>query len=248
MIFIKTENEIHLMKQAGFILKRLRKMLSLYLKPGVSTYYLDTLAKNFIKKQRAISAFKNYKGFSKHICTSVNEVVVHGIPSKKQILKSGDIITIDLGINYKGYFVDSAFTYTIGTVETPIIQLIDVTQKALYEGLKQVKTHNYIIDISRAIEEFVKPYGYGIVKDFTGHGIGKKLHEEPYIPNCIVYEQKNIELKPGMTFCIEPMITLGSEEIEILLDNWTAVTVDRSFSAHFEHTVLVTEKDYEILT
>ncbi|CAP18549.1 Methionine aminopeptidase [Candidatus Phytoplasma mali] len=248
MILIKTENEINLMKQAGFILKTLRKMLSLYLKPGISTYYLDILAKNFIKKQRAVSAFKDYQGFSKHICTSVNEVVVHGIPSKKQILKSGDIITIDLGINYKGYFVDSAFTYAIGSVETPIIQLIEVTQKALYEGLKQVKPNNYIVDISRAIEEFIKPYGYGIVKDFTGHGIGKNLHEEPYIPNCIVVDQENVELKPGMIFCIEPMITLGNEEIEILLDNWTAVTVDRSLSAHFEHTVLVTEKGYEILT
>lgn len=248
MIFIKTENEINLMKKAGQILKNTRIMLISYLKPGISTYELDILAKNFIIKQGANSAFKNYNHFPKHICTSVNEVVVHGIPSKRKILKLRDIITIDLGIYYKGYYVDSAWTYVIGSVTPSIEKLLYVTEKSLYKGLSQIKPNNYVSDISYAIESFIKPYDFGIIKDFTGHGIGKNLHEEPYIPNFFVSSQEEVLLKPGMIFCVEPMVSLGSDEVEILLDNWTVVTVDRSYSAHFEHTVLVTSTGYDILT
>ncbi len=247
MIQIKSQREIELMRKAGGILEDTRQMLKEHIKPGVTTHHLDELAAQYIIKHGATPSFKGYHGFPGSICASVNEVVVHGIPSKKKILKQGDIITLDFGVNYKGYHADSATTYPVGEIKPEIQKLLEVTEKALYVGLAQVKPGNNVSDISHAIESFIKPYGYGIVEEFTGHGIGRELHEEPYVPNFGKAKQGPI-LKPGMTFCVEPMVNLGTKKVKVLTDNWTTVTTDKKPSAHFEHMVVVTETGYEILT
>lgn len=247
MIQIKSQREIELMREAGRILDLTRSMLEKHIKPGVNTLQLDTLAEAFIRNLGATPSFKGYHGFPGSICTSINEVVVHGIPSDKHILKEGDIITLDFGVNYKGYHADSATTYPVGKVTQEIEQLLEVTQNSLYAGLEQAKPGNYVSDISHAIESYVKPFGYGIVEEFTGHGIGRELHEDPYIPNFGKPKQGPV-LKPGMTFCVEPMVNLGTKRVKILSDNWTTVTVDRKPSAHFEHMIVITETGYDILT
>ncbi|MDD3067363.1 MAG: type I methionyl aminopeptidase [Acholeplasmataceae bacterium] len=247
MIQIKSQREIELMREAGHILELTRQMLEKHVKPGISTLQLDELAYNFIQNLGATPSFKGYHGFPGSLCTSINEVVVHGIPSKKDVLKEGDIITLDFGVNYKGYHADSATTYAVGQISPEIKQLLEVTEKALYVGLEQAKPGNHVSDISFAIESFVKPYGYGIVEEFTGHGIGRELHEEPYVPNFGKPNQGPI-LKPGMTFCVEPMVNLGTKRVKVLSDNWTTVTTDRKPSAHFEHMIVITETGYDILT
>jgi methionyl aminopeptidase len=247
LIQIKSKREIELMREAGRILELTRNMLKEHIKPGVSTHQLDELAENYIINLGAIPSFKGYHGFPGSICTSINEVVVHGIPSKKQILKEGDIITLDFGVNYKGYHADSATTYPVGKISLEIEKLLDITEKSLYVGLEQAKPGNYVSDISHAIESFIKPYGYGIVEEFTGHGIGRDLHEEPFVPNFGKPKEGPI-LKKGMTFCVEPMVNLGTKRVKVLSDNWTTVTVDRKPSAHFEHMIVITETGYDILT
>jgi methionyl aminopeptidase len=247
LIQIKSKREIELMREAGRILELTRNMLKEHIKPGVSTHQLDELAENYILNLGAKPSFKGYHGFPGSICTSINEVVVHGIPSKKQVLKEGDIITLDFGVNYKGYHADSATTYPVGKVSLEIEKLLDITEKSLYIGLEQAKPGNYVSDISHAIESFIKPYGYGIVEEFTGHGIGRDLHEEPFVPNFGKPKEGPI-LKPGMTFCVEPMVNLGTKRVKVLSDNWTTVTVDRKPSAHFEHMIVITETGYDILT
>ena len=247
MIQIKSQREIELMREAGRILDETRRLLESHLKPGVSTLQLDHLAEEYILSLGATPSFKGYHGFPGSICTSINEVVVHGIPSTKQVLKEGDIITLDFGVNYKGYHADSATTYPIGEVSPNISKLLEVTEKALYVGLEMAKPGNYVSDISHAIESYVKPFGYGIVEEFTGHGIGRELHEEPYVPNFGKSKQGPV-LKPGMTFCVEPMVNLGTKRVKILSDNWTTVTTDRKPSAHFEHMIVITETGYDILT
>ena len=235
------------MRKAGRILDETRNMLKNQIKPGITTHHLDQLAEDYILKQGATPSFKGYYGFPGSICASVNEVVVHGIPSKKKVLKSGDIITLDFGVNYKGYHADSATTYPVGEISETLKKLLEVTEQALYVGLQMAKPGNNVSDISHAIESFVKPFGYGIVEEFTGHGIGRELHEEPYVPNFGKPGQGPI-LKPGMTFCVEPMINLGTKNVKVLTDNWTTVTVDRKPSAHFEHMIVITNDGYEILT
>lgn len=247
MIQIKSQREIELMREAGRILDLTRHMLKEHIQVGVSTHHLDQLAEKYINSLGATPSFKGYHGFPGSICASVNEVVVHGIPSKKVILKEGDIITLDFGVNYKGYHADSATTYPVGEISSEVKQLLDITEQALYIGLDQAKPGNYVSDISHAIESFVKPYGYGIVEEFTGHGIGRDLHEEPYVPNFGKPKQGPI-LKPGMTFCVEPMLNLGTKHVKVLSDNWTTVTLDRKPSAHFEHMIVITETGYDILT
>ena len=247
MILIKSNREIELMRKAGDILDQTRKMLVPHIKPGVSTHQLDVLAENFIRSQDAIPSFKGYNDFPGSICASVNEVVVHGIPSKKKILKEGDILSLDLGVTYKGYVADSAWTYPVGKVSEEVKQLLEVTEKALFVGLEAVKPGNYVGDIGYAIENFVKPYGYGIVDEFTGHGVGSSMHEDPAIPN-FGHAKTGAILKPGMTICVEPMLNLGTKRVKILSDNWTTVTLDKKPSAHYEHTILVTETGYEILS
>lgn len=247
MITIKSKREIELMKKAGLILAKTREMLVPYIKPGISTKKLDELAHSFIINEGATPSFKDYQGYPASICTSVNEVVIHGIPNKKTILKDGDVISIDLGVNYKGYHADSAWTYPVGNISDEVKKLLEVTEASLYKGLEVIKPNNTVNDISHAIESFIKPYGYGIVEDFTGHGIGTSLHEEPMVPN-FGFEPNDVLLKEGMTFCVEPMVNLGTKHVKVLRDNWTTITKDKSISAHFEHTVVVTKDGYEILT
>ena len=246
MISIKSEREISLMKKAGNIVYKTHKYLENYIKPGITTKELDKLAYDFITSQDATPSFLNYEGYPASICTSINEEVVHGIPSNRK-LKDGDIIGIDIGACYKGYHGDSAWSYIVGSVSREKAYLLEHTEKALYEGLKQFKPGNRIGDISSAIEEYANNHKLGIVRDLVGHGIGTKVHEKPDVPN---YGTKGTGpiLKEGMTIAIEPMLNLGTREIYLLDDDWTIITQDGLPSAHFEHTVVVTKDGVEILT
>lgn len=235
------------MQEGGKILNRIIQKLKNAIKVGVSTGELDQIAENLMIKESVLSAFKNYRGFSANICTSVNEEVVHGIPSEGRILKDGDIISIDVGIIFEGYFLDSAFTAPVGRVDARKRRLIEVTKRALYQGIKQTKANNHLSDISYAIQRHVEANGFSVVRQFVGHGIGRKMHEEPEIPN---FGQPNCGpiLKEGIVLAIEPMVNMGTWEVEISDNGWTAVTKDRLASAHFEHTVAITNDGVQILT
>ncbi|MGI6360586.1 MAG: type I methionyl aminopeptidase [Acholeplasmatales bacterium] len=246
MITIKSKEELKIMREAGRMVALTREHLKNHIKVGVTTKELDKIADNYIKSLGGIPSFKGYNGFPGSICTSVNEVVVHGIPSNLK-LKEGDIISIDIGIYYNGFHADSAWTYGVGKISYENQKLLDVTLASLYEGIKEAKANNRIGDISHAIESYVRPYGYGIVEEFTGHGIGRSLHEDPYVPN-FGKPKTGALLRSGMTICIEPMINLGTKNIQILKDNWTTVTLDKKNSAHFEHMIAITDDGYEILT
>ena len=246
MISIKSDYEISLMKKAGNIVYKTHKYLSSYIKPGITTKELDKLAYDFIISQDAIPSFLNYNGFPGSICTSINDEVVHGIPSNRK-LKDGDIIGIDIGACYKGYHGDSAWSYKVGSVSREKAYLLEHTEKALFIGLEQVKPGNHIGDISSAIYEYAKDHKLGVVRELVGHGIGNNVHEEPDVPN---FGKKGTGpvLKEGMTIAIEPMLNLGTHKIYILDDDWTIVTRDGLPSAHYEHTVAVTKDGYQILT
>ncbi|MGI6710275.1 MAG: type I methionyl aminopeptidase [Bacilli bacterium] len=247
MITIKSEREIQLMKKAGQIVALALKEVEKAIKPGVSTYELDKLVERIILENDATPSFKGYGGFPGSICASVNNVVVHGIPSKKMILKEGDIIAIDVGACYQGYHGDSAVTFAVGKISEARQRLINVTKEALYEGLKFAQPNNRLSDVSHAIEKYVLENNFNVVKEFTGHGIGKALHEDPYIPNFGEPGQGPL-LKEGMALAIEPMVNAGTSKVKILQDNWTTVTLDKSDSAHFEHTVVITKTGHMILT
>lgn len=234
------------MREAGRMVALTREEVKKHIKPGITTKQLDDIAENFIRSLGGIPSFKGYHGFPGSVCLSVNEVVVHGIPSDL-VLKEGDIVSLDIGVLYKGYHGDSAWTYPVGTIKEADQKLLDVTLQSLYEGLKMAKPGNRVSDISAAIEAYVKPYGYGIVEEFTGHGIGKNLHEDPYVPN-FGKPGMGALLKPGMTICVEPMVNIGTKRVRVLTDNWTTVTMDKSKSAHFEHMIAITDDGYEILT
>jgi len=246
MISIKSDNEIKLLREAGRIVYETHQYLKPFIKEGITTKKLDTLAEDFIRSKGATPSCLGYQGFPATLCTSVNEEVVHGIPGAKK-LKNGDIITLDICACYKGYHGDSAWTYAVGEISDDKKYLMEHTEKALYEGLSMVKPGNRIGDISNAIETYATKYNLGIVKELEGHGVGSNLHEDPEIPN---YGKKGVGpvLKEGMVLAIEPMLTLGSPDIVILDDGWTIETEDYSPSAHFEHTVVVTNCGYEILT
>lgn len=246
LIKIKSDREIELLTIAGHIVYLTHQYLKPYIKEGITTKALDTLAEEFILSQGATPSFKGYNGFPGSICTSINNQVVHGIPGKTK-LKKGDIISIDIGACYKGYHGDSAWSYPVGEVDNNKKYLLEHTEKALYEGLKQVKPGNRIGDISHAVEEYANKYKLGVVKELVGHGVGSKLHEEPDVPN---YGPKGVGplLKEGMVIAVEPMLNLGSPDIYMLDDGWTIETDDYSPSAHFEHTVVVTKDGYKILT
>ena len=218
-----------------------------HVKPGVSTYELDRIVEKVVRDNYAIPSFKGYGGFPGSACTSVNEQVVHGIPSKRVILKEGDIIGIDIGAMYKGYHGDSAWSYSVGKISDEAEQLLSVTKQSLFEGLKKAKAGNRLSDISHAIQTYAESFGYSIVREFVGHGVGKQLHEDPQIPNYGL-PGKGILLKAGMTFAIEPMVNMGKKEVRVLEDNWTTVTVDKSLSAHYEHSILITEDECVIFT
>jgi len=246
-VSIKSEREIQLMRESCKILAKVYEELEKAIRPGVSTKDLDTLAERLIRGYGCVPNFLNYNGFPGTICASVNEEVVHGIPSKNRVLKDGDIISIDCGCIYKGYHSDAARTYAVGNISKEVQQLMDVTKQAFFEGIKMAKAGNHLYDISNAIDDYVSPYGYGIVKDLVGHGIGTALHEDPQIPN-FRQKRKGLLLQPGMTLAIEPMINMGTWEVEWLDDDWTVVSRDGLPSAHYENTILITDGEPEILT
>ena len=246
MITIKSKEEIELMRKAGYLVSLTHQYLKPFIKAGITTKELDTLAERFIKEHDGIPTCKGYEGYPATLCVSVNDEVVHGIPGKRK-LKNGDIVSIDMVIGYHGYQGDAAWTYAVGDISEEKKYLMEHTEKALYEGIKQVKPGNHIGDISHAVETYATKYNLGVVKELVGHGIGTEMHEDPDVPN---YGKAGTgpKLKPGMVICIEPMLNLGSAAVGILDDDWTIVTEDGSSSAHYEHTILVTEDGYEILT
>ena len=246
MIKIKSEREIELMRIAGNIVYETHKYLQPFIKEGITTEELDRQAEEFIRSRGAIPSCKGYQGFPATLCISINDEVVHGIPSKRK-LKNGDIVSIDICACYKGYHGDSAWTYAVGDINDDKKYLMEHTKKALYRGLEQVRPGNRVGDISNAIEEYATSHNLGIVRELEGHGVGSSLHEEPGIPN---YGIRNTgpRLKEGMVIAIEPMLNLGSDDIYMLDDGWTIKTDDESPSAHFEHTVAVTNDGYQILT
>jgi len=246
MIPLKSEKDLQMLRQSGKILARIMQRLRDFIKAGVSTQEIDRLAEELLRRENSLPAFKGYKGFPANICTSINEEIVHGIPGERRI-REGDVISLDLGINYAGYFSDAATTLAIGRVNSRAKKLIEVTKTALSEGIKQSRIGNKLSDISYAIQSYVEKHGFSVVRQFVGHGIGLSLHEEPEIPN-FGRPHQGPELKPGMVFAIEPMVNMGTWESEILDNGWTAVTKDRLPSAHFEHTVAISEKGPEILT
>lgn len=247
MITIKDEREIDLMRHAGMLVSKMHKYLKPFIKEGITTKELDHLAEEFILKNNGVPSCKGYEGFPATLCTSVNDMVVHGIPDNTK-LKNGDIITIDVVIGYKGYQGDAAWTYAVGDISDEKKYLMEHTEKALYEGVKMVKPGNRIGDISHAVEMYARSHNLGIVKELCGHGIGTDMHEAPDIPN---YGTKGTgpRLKEGMVICIEPMLNYGGkDDIYLLDDDWGVKTLDGNPAAHFEHTILVTKDGYEVLT
>lgn len=247
MVSIKSEREIELMCEAGKILARVHEELEHALKPGMSTLDVDRLGEKIIRGCGCIPSFKNYNGYPASICVSVNDEVVHGIPNKHHYLKEGDIVSLDAGVIYKGYHSDAARTHGIGQISPEAQKLIDVTRQSFFEGIKFAKAGNHLNDISSAIQAYAESFGYGVVRDLVGHGIGSHLHEDPEVPN-FSQKRRGILLRPGMTLAIEPMINEGSWDVVWMDDDWTVVTRDGSLSAHYENTILITEGEPEILS
>ena len=245
---IKSESEIAIMRQAAKIVATVLKEISEMVEPGMTTADLDAYAEKRIREMGATPSFKGYHGFPASICSSINNEVVHGIPSSKKVIRSGDVLKVDTGAYYEGFHGDSCITIAIGEVTPDAAKLIRVAEETLYKGIEQVKAGAYLLDLAGAIEDHVKANGFSVVEDFTGHGVGRNLHEEPSVFNFRTREMPNVKLRAGMTLAIEPILNAGSKFTRILSDRWTAVTVDKSLSAQFEHTVLVTEEGYEILT
>ncbi|MDE7161605.1 MAG: type I methionyl aminopeptidase [Anaeroplasmataceae bacterium] len=247
MIEIKSEREIALLKEAGRIVALCHAEMAKQVKPGVSTQELNDICEKIILEHGATPSFKGYGGFPSAVCASVNEVVVHGFPSKKQILKEGDIIALDIGACYKGYHGDSAWSYAVGNFSSKDQLFMQVTHDALFKGLEQVREGVHLGDVSAAIGNYATSFGFGVVEEFTGHGVGRNLHEDPAIFNFGEPGTGPI-LKEGMVLAIEPMINAGTKQVRTLKDGWTTVTRDHSKSAHFEHTIVVRKNGYEILT
>ncbi len=246
MIPIKSEEDLKMLKVSGKILSKIMRRLQKSVRAGISTVEIDQIAEKLIRDENVVSAFKGYNGFPANICTSVNDEVVHGIPEKRR-LKEGDIIGLDVGINYKGYFSDAAITLPVGSIDSTLQKLIEVTRNALSQGIKQAQINNHLSDISYAIQTYVESQGFSVVRQFVGHGIGRSLHEDPQIPNFGSPHQGEV-LKKGMVLAIEPMVNMGTAECRILDNGWTAATKDGSPSAHFEHTVAITDGGPRILT
>ncbi|MEC1983931.1 type I methionyl aminopeptidase [Bacillus cereus] len=246
MIICKTPREIEIMREAGRVVALTHQELKQHITPGITTKELDQIAEKTIQKYGATPSFKGYNGFPGSICASVNEELVHGIPGKRK-LKEGDIISIDIGAKYNGYHGDSAWTYPVGNISESVQKLLDVTEKSLYLGLEQVKPGERLSNISHAVQTHAEENGFSIVREYVGHGIGQDLHEDPQIPH---YGPPNRgpRLKPGMVICVEPMVNQGRRYVKTLSDDWTVVTVDGKWCAHFEHTIALTEAGYEILT
>ena len=246
-VSIKSEREIELMRESCRLLAIVHKEMEEAIRPGMSTKDIDILGDSLIRKVGCIPNFKNYNGYPASICVSVNDEVVHGIPHKNRILQEGDIVSLDAGLIYKGYHSDAARTHAVGQISPEAQRLIDATRESFFAGIKMAKQGNYLYDISNAIDAYIKPFGYGIVRDLVGHGIGTSLHEDPQIPN-FAQRRKGPKLQAGMTLAVEPMINMGRPDVEWLDDDWTVVTEDGSLSAHYENTILITDGEPEILT
>lgn len=246
-ITVKSAREIDLMTEAGRILGIVHDELAKALRPGMTTKAIDKLGEEIIRSYGCIPSFLNYEGYPASICVSINEEIVHGIPSEHRFLRDGDIVSLDAGVIYKGYHSDAARTHGVGEISEEAKKLIQVTRESFFEGIKQAREGNHLYDISGAIGRYAESRGYGVVRDLCGHGIGTALHEAPEIPN---YEmnRKGVMLKAGMTLAIEPMINIGTWKVDWMPDEWTVVTKDRSLSAHYENTVLITDKDPIILS
>lgn len=246
-VSIKSAREIELMRAAGKILAKVHENLGRELKAGMSTWEIDRLGDEIIRSYGCIPSFKDYNGYPASVCVSVNEEVVHGIPSKKRLIREGDIVSLDIGVIYKGYHSDAARTHGIGEISEEAALLIERTRQSFFEGIKYAKEGNHLHEISNAICAYAKSFGYGVVRDLVGHGIGTHLHEDPQIPN-FAQRSRGVRLRAGMTLAIEPMINAGRFDVEWLNDDWTVVTQDGSLSAHYENTVLVTSGGPEILS
>lgn len=246
-ISIKSSREIAFMEEAGRILAKVHDELEKVIRPGMSTWEIDQIGEELIRGYDCIPSFLNYNGYPASICVSVNDEVVHGIPSKDRIIKKGDIVSLDAGVIYKGYHSDAARTHAVGEISPEARKLIEVTRESFFEGIKFAKEGYHLFDISKAIGDYANSFGYGVVKDLCGHGIGMNLHESPEIPN---YPQarRGVKLRAGMTLAIEPMINAGTWEVNWLDDEWTVVTKDHSLSAHYENTVLITDGEPKILS
>lgn len=246
MIICKSEVELDLMREAGRIVAETHRLLARAIRPNITTKELDQIAEDYIRSQGAIPSFKGYNGFPGSICASVNEELVHGIPGPRKLVE-GDIISIDIGAQYKGYHGDSAWTYPVGEISETAKRLLAVTEQSLYRGIAEAKPDARLYTLSHAIQTCIEDAGFSVVIEYVGHGIGTDLHEEPQIPNYGVPD-KGPRLKPGMVLAIEPMVVVGERFVQTLEDDWTVVTADRTLCAHFEHTVAITAAGYEILT
>ncbi len=247
MIVLKTSRELAIMREAGRISAMALKVAGEAIEPGVSTWEIDRIARKYIESQGAVPSFLGYGGFPASACISVNNVVIHGIPSKRQIIKAGDIVSIDIGAIYEGFNGDNAYTFPCGDISPEAQRLLDATRESLYEGVKQAKAGNRLGDIGSAVQRYVEARGYSVVRDFVGHGVGAKLHEDPSVPNYGT-PGRGVRLLPGMTIAIEPMVNQGGHEVQVQKDGWTTVTRDGKLSAHFEHTVAITPDGPVILT
>lgn len=244
----KSPHEIEIMRQAGAIVATVLKEISERVEPGMTTADLDAYAEKRIREMGATPSFKGYYGFPASICACINDEVVHGIPNRKKVIHKGDVLKVDAGAYFEGFHGDSCMTIAVGEVKPEAAALIRVAEETLYKGIEQVKAGNCLLDIAGAIQDHAEANGFNIVENYTGHGVGRNLHEEPSVFNYRTHELPNVRLRAGMTLAIEPILNAGSKHTRTLSDRWTVVTVDRSLSAQFEHTVLVTENGYEILT
>ncbi|MDL1955976.1 MAG: type I methionyl aminopeptidase [Candidatus Desulfofervidus auxilii] len=247
MIILKAPWEIEKMRRSNAIVAEILAILKEAVKPGITTMELNELAEELCIKKGARPAFKGYRNYPYSLCVSINEEVVHGLPSKKRYLQEGDIVSLDFGVFYDGYYGDAAITVPVGKISANAKRLLEVTENALYKGIEQAREGRRVLDISAAIQTYVESHGYSVVRQFVGHGIGRSLHEDPQVPN-FGKPGKGAKLKVGMVLAIEPMVNEGTYEVEILPDGWTAVTKDRKLSAHFEHTVAITKNGPEILS
>ncbi|HUM83674.1 MAG TPA: type I methionyl aminopeptidase [Lachnospiraceae bacterium] len=246
-VTIKTEHEIELMRESGHKLEEVHNALRDFIRPGISTKEIDEYGEQLIRERGGIPNFLNYNGYPASICVSVNDEVVHGIPTRKHILKEGDIVSLDAGLIWKGYHSDAARTWGVGKISPEAQKLIDVTRQSFFEGIKFAKAGHHLHEISRRIGAYAESFGYGVVEELVGHGIGTHLHEEPQVPN-FAQKGRGILLEPGMTIAIEPMIDIGTKDVKWMDDNWTVKTADGSLSAHYENTVLITDGEPELFT
>ncbi len=247
MIILKSREEIEKLREVNALVAEFFEGVKELIKPGVTTFDLEEFSEKFVREKGVIAAFKGYMGYPANLCVSINEEVVHGIPSRSKVLKDGDLVSIDFGLKKEDFFGDAARTYPVGSVDEEGKRLMEVTEKALYVGIDEARVGNRLYDISGAIQEFVEGNGFSVVRDYVGHGIGRSLHEDPQVPN-FGERGTGIKLQPGLVLAIEPMVNEGSHEVEVLEDGWTVVTRDRKRSAHFEHSVAITENGALILS